>query len=90
MFFISNVYEVNQECIGWTWYLSCDMQYFLTLPFLIYAFCVKKGIGYLITLGLIGANILITFFISYHFNAGINIITDMGMNAEYIYFKPWC
>jgi len=66
------------------------MQCFLLLPFLLYVFCVKRIFGYFAVSALIGFNVLLTFFISMYFNAGVNIITDGGMNVSYIYFKPWC
>jgi len=65
------------------------MQFFLLLPFIIYLFCVKRIFGYFATVFLIGVNIIISFIISMHFEAGISIIADGGINANYLYFKPW-
>jgi len=39
MLFIDNLFDDNHYCMGWGWYLSCDMQLFLAclIPVYIYA-----------------------------------------------------
>jgi hypothetical protein len=65
------------------------MQFFLLLPFIIYAFCVKRKIGYLITSGILLFNIILTFIISFYFNAGVSTLSDGNISSNYLYFKPW-
>ena len=61
LLFINNFYPftVDEQCMGWTWYLPNDMQFFLILPPLV-VLCYKyRTLG----IGLIGA-IMISSFIA--------------------------
>ncbi|XP_026153595.1 O-acyltransferase like protein [Mastacembelus armatus] len=51
--FVSNLIQVSQICIPWTWYLSLDFQCFLTTPLLLYFYRLNKGVFAAVVIGLL-------------------------------------
>lgn len=48
LLFLNNFYEFNKysnNCMGWTWYLPNDFQFFLLVPILVWLFYRKRVIG---------------------------------------------
>lgn len=54
LLFINNFYPftVDEQCMGWTWYLPNDMQFFTILPPLVYL-CYKYRVVGIITIGVL-------------------------------------
>ena len=48
--FINNLvpWKMDDECIGWVWYLANDFQFFLVTPPILYAFWKNRIVGYAI------------------------------------------
>ena len=44
MFFIDSWFD-DENCIGWGWYLSCDMQMFLISPIIVWLYLKKVNVG---------------------------------------------
>lgn len=65
------------------------MQFFLALPFIVILFLKKRAWGYVATIGLILANLVITFTLSMAYHAGMTLLNDKGINSTYLYYKPW-
>jgi len=53
LIFMDNVLAKNYACFSWGWYLSCDFQAFLLLPFVCWVYLGNKTRGNLTILGLI-------------------------------------
>ncbi|XP_071947853.1 nose resistant to fluoxetine protein 6-like [Antedon mediterranea] len=55
LLYINNVYpnDLMQECLGWSWYLANDMQFFIISPFIIYFLYHKAPVGIGICIGLL-------------------------------------
>ena len=68
--FVNNL--TNQNCMSWVWYLANDMQFFILMPFIVYAFTKNKLIGYMIPLLIVIANLGLTIGLAYHYGADPN------------------
>jgi peptidoglycan/LPS O-acetylase OafA/YrhL len=84
-------WEVS-TCLGVSWYLANDMQFFWISPIIIMLYIkVNKAIGW-ISIGLLCIlNILSAGLVAYHY--GLNPVllsTDNGANYQYYYDKPYC
>eukprot|EP01083_Nonionella_stella_P062980 163718_1 len=75
LFFYANL-EKDQSamsCMGHLWYIQCDMQFFLVLPFLVLAFQWKKMVGMMLSLVplFISVSKRIYFAVEYEFQANL-------------------
>jgi peptidoglycan/LPS O-acetylase OafA/YrhL len=87
--FLQEIINPKGACIGWTWYIANDMMYFLTLPFIVYAFCKKRIVGYITCLCLVVLCSIITIALCFHYHAGISPVSAGGEVTQHIYYKPW-
>jgi peptidoglycan/LPS O-acetylase OafA/YrhL len=87
--FINSVYPGNNvACVGWLWYLSHDMIFFLTLPFQVMIYLRNRLAGYSFALFMLFTNIVIVFALTVSKGLGSSVLSDPNL-GEYVYFKPW-
>lgn len=74
--FINNFVPADApaNCLGFLWYLSNDMQFFLFVPLIIYLYCRKRSIGWLCTWILLVIHVVSNMIVTYRFNLGITIL----------------
>merc|ERR1719150_1623595 len=97
LFFYSNLSEDSKglACTGWFWYLQCDMQMFLLLPFLMWIFTKSKIWGIVSSFIPIIVCLIIRFVYGfyYEFTANTQIPAYQPANGgDYFgdsYIKPW-
>ena len=79
----------SEQCFGWGWYLSNDMQMFLILPWIIIIYKSLPLLGTLV-LGLcfIG-NFIATGFIAYNNNLSAGTFSQAPNFYDVYYDKPW-
>eukprot|EP01130_Rhizamoeba_saxonica_P015510 TRINITY_DN6979_c0_g1_i4.p1 TRINITY_DN6979_c0_g1~~TRINITY_DN6979_c0_g1_i4.p1 ORF type:complete len:633 (-),score=77.82 TRINITY_DN6979_c0_g1_i4:66-1964(-) len=89
LLYINNVVPFNpetfEECIGWTWYLANDFQFFLITPIIMFIYKKKKLAGLGIILFLCLASFASIVGITLHFNLSY---MD-GKYFNYLYVSPW-
>ncbi|XP_028392819.1 nose resistant to fluoxetine protein 6-like isoform X2 [Dendronephthya gigantea] len=107
LLYINNFYPVDSSkgsCIGWSWYLANDMQFFVITPFLIIPLFKVGWRGVVLTLGLLLECTVITAFIHAYWDidplAIFKLLTnplavaEFGKSANeymrYVYIKPYC
>lgn len=94
--YIQNFYpaKFGTSCIGWTWYLANDMQFFIISPLIIYALYKVPWVGF----GLVGALMSISFAVTgglmahYDFTASPSTQIATRSSADYasiVYQKPY-
>ncbi|XP_038052533.1 uncharacterized protein LOC119725264 [Patiria miniata] len=103
LLYINNLYpfpgELGQQCMGWSWYLANDMQFFVISPVIIYLLYknAKWGMGLIMTLCL--ASFGVTAYIAAYYGAGVGFFPDYNNNTvvvygstgvDIIYGKPYC
>lgn len=59
----SNWHPLHRECVMPSWYISCDMQFYLVTPFLLILLAKSPFAGWLVTISLILGSILARFYI---------------------------
>ena len=76
--YINNFYPKEQYvCEGQTWYLANDMQLFLLLPWLMIFYRIHKLLGYLAIAACLAANLIVSFYISWHYELGIGVTQSL-------------
>jgi peptidoglycan/LPS O-acetylase OafA/YrhL len=86
--FINTMYPGTNSCMGWLWYLSCDMVYFIILPFQVVAYLNSRLAGYLTVFLILLVNIIVVISLTIKHDISSSLLVGTG-NSEYIYFKPW-
>ena len=95
MLFLNNFIPDGKlsSCMGWSWYLANDMQFFIISPPILWLYHkVSKFLGWFLIFGLIICHILCCAFISRHYNFNV-VSLDPGNSpnfAWYYYGKPYC
>ena len=89
--FINNFYptNMNDQCIGWVWYLANDFQMFLISPFVILAYCKGRMLGYLVVLSLVLVTVIVSGSMTLAYDIGIDMASPNIDGMTWLYEKPW-
>ncbi|XP_071956995.1 nose resistant to fluoxetine protein 6-like [Antedon mediterranea] len=95
LLYINNLYPsgINEECIGWSWYLANDMQFYIISPFVIYLLYHYFFVGVAFWSGLLITcfGSLIGISMKYSIYAGLLPQTpdQRTLGADVIYIRPY-
>jgi hypothetical protein len=96
MLFIDNLFADDLYCMGWSWYLSNDMQLFLVCLIPIYLYArISPKVGKISIIALLLATQIIGTIITFHnvflipFWAFVDPSLSKPLFKKY-YSKPWC
>uniref|UniRef100_A0A1I8QBL2 Nose resistant-to-fluoxetine protein N-terminal domain-containing protein n=1 Tax=Stomoxys calcitrans TaxID=35570 RepID=A0A1I8QBL2_STOCA len=88
MLYIQNFLDMNTICGSWTWYLACDMQYFVLFTALLYVHAKQPTAGKIIFV-IFAIGSVVIGWISYYIS-GITFETDVIYSTlNEVYVKPW-
>eukprot|EP01017_Pseudomicrothorax_dubius_P003245 TRINITY_DN10416_c0_g2_i1.p1 TRINITY_DN10416_c0_g2~~TRINITY_DN10416_c0_g2_i1.p1 ORF type:complete len:647 (-),score=128.85 TRINITY_DN10416_c0_g2_i1:27-1967(-) len=91
--FVNNIAlgnKLKSDCIGWGWYLGCDMQIFLIMPFVTLALLRKKSLGKLFTWAIIAVSLIYSYYLV--LAKGYKELAVGNHKPDYIanyYVVPW-
>ena len=102
LLYINNFYpwKMNDECIGWTWYLSNDMQFYIFAPLIIIPMYFLFPIGLVISSGVLVVSFVISGTLAGVYNHQANTFSQVAYNYtpnntetttydNLQYIKPW-
>lgn len=91
LLYINNLVRSDKMCMGWSWYLANDMQFYVLSPVMLIPLYYSPVWGALSCLCLILVNFISAGVISRHYDINANLIltADQGNAMQEIYFKPW-
>ncbi|KAF8796918.1 nose resistant to fluoxetine protein 6-like [Argiope bruennichi] len=102
LLYINNFQSTADQCMGWSWYLANDMQFYIISPLLLVTLWRWPKIGYSILGLLFSITLISSFVISYEYNLipGLeNIVDEAKKGADYmerwtnffdkLYIKPY-
>lgn len=95
LLFYSNLTELNDlGCMGHLWYVQCDMQMFLLLPWIMILFKWKTLVGIIAAAIPFFVCIGIRFYFAFYYHFGANFLAPAypainGGDQQQQYFKPW-
>ncbi|XP_067914249.1 O-acyltransferase like protein [Heterodontus francisci] len=95
LLFLNNFILLDQHCLGWTWYLANDFQFYITTPLFIFLLHRNRLLmialaGFLLLACFIATALISWFFklpIGLHFDT--RLLTQGAYNIQY-YTKPYC
>lgn len=100
LLYINNLYpwKLQEECIGWSWYLANDMQFFVIAPVIIIPMYFILPLGISLLIGFLLFSFISTGIINgvYDFQASLfapfayNYTTNVTATfTDVLYIKPW-
>ena len=94
LLYINNFYpwKLGEECMGWTWYLANDMQFFVLAPLVLIPLYHVFPVGLLISGVLLAATFGVNGAISgkHQFSANTLLEPNNDIQSDEIYIKPYC
>ncbi|XP_033763843.1 O-acyltransferase like protein-like [Pecten maximus] len=91
MLYINNIVHQEEQCMGWSWYLANDMQFYIVSLVILFLMMLKMQIGILVSVMLLLVGMV---------NSGLNRyeiqgtqLTNFDSDSNYwrdIYIAPWC
>ncbi|XP_066293459.1 nose resistant to fluoxetine protein 6-like isoform X2 [Branchiostoma lanceolatum] len=85
LLYINNVVHEDRMCMGWTWYLANDMQFFVIGVPLVYILYRWQILGIAVKLALLLASFITTAVLSWHYD-----MKAPGGDMVKYYVKPYC
>jgi peptidoglycan/LPS O-acetylase OafA/YrhL len=73
-------------CMGWSWYIANDFQFYAVSPFFIYLFWRHRRAGWLALLSALVASTVVIMALAAHFDSAVGVAQDF----DHIYVKPYC
>ncbi|XP_045202111.2 nose resistant to fluoxetine protein 6-like [Mercenaria mercenaria] len=91
LLYINNIVRTDKMCMGWSWYLANDMQFYVLSPIMLIPLYYSPLWGTISCLLLILVNFISTGILSKHYdiNANLLLTQDATSAMQEIYFKPW-
>ena len=102
LLYINNLYpwKLEDECIGWTWYLSNDMQFYIFSPLIIIPLYFLFPLGLVISVGVLAVSFAISGTLAGVYDHQANEFSQVAYNytpnntdtttySNLLYIKPW-
>ncbi|XP_069118681.1 nose resistant to fluoxetine protein 6-like [Argopecten irradians] len=96
LLYINNFVNIDKMCVGWSWYLANDMQFFILSPLMLIPLYRKRVLGFVVCGVFLLASYITTGVLSSHHGwAATPLEQRVNQDAvttymtEY-YVKPWC
>jgi len=89
--FLNNFIKEGTICMGWTWYIACDFQIYLLVPWIVLLYNWKKLMGYLVVGFLMVGSIIIQFQQLWYYQINSSYLEGRTehLNKKY-YTVPYC
>ncbi|XP_075165922.1 nose resistant to fluoxetine protein 6-like [Haematobia irritans] len=88
LLYIHNFLDMNVICCSWTWYLACEMQYYVAFSAMLYLYVKHPSIGKIVFAIFALGSVAIAWFTNYY--NGITFEIDVIYSTlDELYVKPW-
>nr|XP_022323723.1 nose resistant to fluoxetine protein 6-like [Crassostrea virginica] len=96
LLYINNLVDTDKICMGWSWYLSNDMQFFILSPLMLIPLYYHEVAGILVCSVFLLGTTIAPGVISSHYDMPPSLFSTSGSAQGFLeyfnkyYIKPWC
>jgi peptidoglycan/LPS O-acetylase OafA/YrhL len=90
LLYVNNIVKRDQACMGWSWYLANDMQFYIISPIFLLSLHYFPILGVILTSLACLASIIATGLISAYYDLQIGTFGMTGNGFTNLYVVPWC
>ncbi|KAL4219415.1 hypothetical protein ACF0H5_021995 [Mactra antiquata] len=92
LLYIGNFFGIERQCMGWSWYLNNDMQFYVISPIMLIPLFLSPILGGIVCIALILVNFISAGIISYNDGLKANFMLNTNQEAAFVdyYMVPWC
>uniref|UniRef100_A0A1A9WWG8 Acyltransferase 3 domain-containing protein n=1 Tax=Glossina brevipalpis TaxID=37001 RepID=A0A1A9WWG8_9MUSC len=88
LLYIQNLLDMNNICCSWTWYLACEMQYFVVFTGLLFIYVKHPNVAKVTFASLTFIILVLSWWL--HYSNGITFQIDIiNSTLDQLYVKPW-
>ncbi|XP_033761556.1 uncharacterized protein LOC117343323 [Pecten maximus] len=91
LLYINNLVKADEQCMGWSWYMAIDMQFYIVSLGILFLMMAKLGVGIGASVALMLGSMGIAAWKQYIYNGTLlsRLAADDGY-FRYVYIAPWC
>ncbi len=89
MLFINNFLPSEADCMGFSWYIANDMQFFLIVPVLVHVYHKRRTWGYALIGLLATVCTIIGLALCFKYNLSASFLKFNRSYFEYYYYRPY-
>ncbi|XP_046558443.1 nose resistant to fluoxetine protein 6-like [Haliotis rubra] len=92
LLYINNILDIENLCMGWSWYLSNDMQFYILSPLVFMPFFHSWTAGTASAMTFLLTTFITSGITSKHYGLPASMLTNPGKTLVYMdkyYFKPY-
>ncbi|XP_046378688.2 uncharacterized protein LOC124150714 [Haliotis rufescens] len=90
LLYINNIYKNDEMCLGWSWFLANDMQFYVVAPLALLPIAFGlDALGIIVMSAFLVIHISTYGYYEYHLK-GATMLLNQPDYFKYIYFVPWC
>ncbi|XP_054713283.1 nose resistant to fluoxetine protein 6-like [Uloborus diversus] len=100
LLYINNFFSVTHQCMGWSWYLANDMQFFVISPLFLITLWRWPKIGFSLLGVFLFGSVCANFYVTYHYDLYAGVLNTQATDFqsamekyndyfEKLYIKPY-
>ncbi|XP_076451827.1 uncharacterized protein LOC143287601 [Babylonia areolata] len=90
LLYVNNLVNVDKMCMGWTWYLANDMQFYWISPIFLIPLSLMAPLGVVMVVSLMGMGIALSFYFEHKNGGDLLTMHEDGGYWKEVYIAPWC
>nr|XP_034303621.1 nose resistant to fluoxetine protein 6-like isoform X2 [Crassostrea gigas] len=95
LLYINNLFDPAEMCMGWSWYLSNDMQFFILSPLLLIPLYYNEVAGIIVCMVFLLGTTIAPGVLSSYYDMPASLFADSSQDVydaytNQYYVKPWC
>ncbi|XP_037035315.1 nose resistant to fluoxetine protein 6-like [Bradysia coprophila] len=88
VFYIHNLFEVKDMCLAWSWYLACDMQFYIIILFILFVYARNPATAKVMFVALCAVLTSVLIYLDVDMNV-LPRLDSIFDHLDEFYIEPW-